>query len=458
MGTDDSYRLLAVTAQCLRDLSAYEAEDLITSVAPDSVCLPGRGGAYYGRQFDQLDVDVSVLTLQPGHAERHDTPVGDLLVTSRLDDAAMHEALATGPARAVLTDTVEYRTDKDRLETERIGFEPFTDHETTVLSYGIDGGHTLNWDGTRIYGLDPSTGRGSSTVSVLTLYPDRTKLTEVRLDRLGLRAVHGVGASVAERLTRQGIDTVDDLCDASVSTLLEIRGIGQATAEALPERARAVRDGEVVRQTDARLPPDPLVIDIETDGLSPSVIWQIGALDTRTDEYHAFVQRDPTAEGVAVSEFCDWLATRDGDQPVVAYHGWGFDFIHLRTFIERYVPEHTSTWFERDLIDPLQWANDDGNAILPGRSNRLEDVTAALGYERAETGLDGAATAHAYQRWQDNPSDETELDWARHEQYCEDDVRSLAMLYDALQSSGRLLGETVPPTGQDSTQGSLSDF
>jgi hypothetical protein len=54
----------------------------------------------------------------------------------------------------------------------------------------------------------------------------------------------------------------------------------------------------------------------------------------------------------------------------------------------------------------------------------------------------------------------TEPDWERFKAYCEDDVRSLATVYEALEASGRIISsrESSRNATESTTQGSLSDW
>jgi hypothetical protein len=54
----------------------------------------------------------------------------------------------------------------------------------------------------------------------------------------------------------------------------------------------------------------------------------------------------------------------------------------------------------------------------------------------------------------------TELDWERFDAYCEDDVRALATVYEALRESGRIVSTEEPSRDvhETTTQGSLSDW
>ncbi len=181
-----------------------------------------------------------------------------------------------------------------------------------------------------------------------------------------------------------------------------------------------------------------------------------------------------TDPGTATRAFVDWLAATYDEPVLAAWNGYEFDFLHLERFVARYAPEYREYWTEHvSTVDPYDWAIRRDNAVLPGRTNRLEDVARALGCERAADAeaVDGRTFATRVRRLLEAPdaddpcrsagksnrsadepsrcADETRLecepriDWERARRYCEADVRELAAVYDAL-------AEADPPADSDS--------
>lgn len=256
----------------------------------------------------------------------------------------------------------------------------------------------------------------------------------------GLEAISGVGPKTADRLAERGIDTREALLDTPVSDLTQVRGIGRPTAWRMHQHARVLETDDPIVLTDESLPgadweTPPLCFDIETDGLSPTIIWQLGVYDPVTDEHRAFVEkRDPTDPGRVLSTFLDWLLGVHPDRALLTWNGWRFDYRHVGAFVNRYVPHYADEWASIPKLDLYLWAVTDGNALLPGRSNTLDDVAEALDYEDGDTGLDGAATAAAYQRFVRTGDP---IAWERHERYCEDDCRALWHVYERLRETTR---------------------
>jgi len=315
----------------------------------------------------------------------------------------------------------------------------------------------------RIHGLGATEGYGSRDVACLTLSPSGAVGTErVGADRFGLRALEGVGPRTADRLREAGVRSREDVRRTPLRGLTDVTGVGRDTAERATRHAEVLDSGEPLRLSTSALPGEPaaappLCLDIETDGLSPTVIWQVGVYDPAADEHHAFTEReDPDDPGRVIEAFLTWLLAEHPDRDLVTWNGNRFDYRHLTSFVERHCPEYAAEWdayWKHDLYD---WAVRQDNALLPGRTNKLDHVARKLGYAGAETGLDGAATAAAYGRFMRTGEP---LDWDRHEAYCEDDCRALWHVYEALREADRRDGVAAErERTTDSEQAGLGDF
>ena len=350
-------------------------------------------------------------------------------------------------------------TDKSVVDVTEPGAGPArTDDDGVVLLRVIGTGSVDGYgDGGTIATYDlPSTESRPAHGSNPSTWPVRAVETYDG-DAFGLRAVSGIGPKTANRLADLGIGSRPDLLKTPVDQLASFPGVGRDGATRMRRHARVLETGEPVITTDVSLPVGdwprpPLCVDIETDGLSPTIIWQIGAYDPETDEYRSFVERrDPSDPGRVVEAFVEWVVGVHPNRALLTWNGWRFDFRHLGAFVNRYVPEYADEWDAVTKLDLYRWAVTDGNAILPGRTNTLDDVSGALDYDGAGTGLDGAATAAAYKRFVRTGED---LDWTRHERYCEDDCRALWHVYECLEDAERATKSAAKPAGQTG----LGDF
>jgi uncharacterized protein YprB with RNaseH-like and TPR domain len=165
--------------------------------------------------------------------------------------------------------------------------------------------------------------------------------------------------------------------------------------------------------------------------------------------------KDPEEKGKAVTQFMVDVANKWDDRVFVAWNGNGFDYKHLERHIARYCPEFLDVWHSLYTLDLLYWADEKGNAILPGRTNKLEAVSEALGYTRHDTDLTGREVGEKYRAWMRNPNPENELDWDDHKVYCEHDVRALAAIYEAIEEAEM---PATPGNEHGQTQQSLLDY
>ncbi|WP_436343494.1 ribonuclease H-like domain-containing protein [Natronorubrum sp. FCH18a] len=380
------------------------------------------------------DLDAPNSTLAALVCDDVTTTVRPTALETTLEGAAtLASAVPAGRVTTVLTGSEPAGYD------ELWHLEPDTGAVRAVDHDLIGGLEPLDDDcvSVRVQGTGPVEGYNQRhSIASLTLTADGVERVETHeVTDFGLEAVSGIGPKTAERLAERGVTTRADLLETPVQTLADCPGVGPKGAQTMHHHARVLETGEPRRLTDESLPGQdwhtpPLCVDIETDGLSPTIIWQVGVYDPATDEYRAFVERDdPSDPGSVLEAFCDWLLGVHPNRALLTWNGWRFDYRHLGAFIARHVPYYTDEWESIPKFDLYLWAARNENALLPGRTNKLEAVSDALGYESAGTGLDGARTAAAYQRFVRTGEP---LEWDRHEAYCEDDCRALWHVYERL--------------------------
>ncbi len=379
------------------------------------------------RDIDALVCDDVTTTVRPTALE-----------TTLEGAATLAAALPTGQVTTVLTGSEPAGYDELwHLEAET-GAVRGVDHDLIGALEPLD----EDCVSVRVQGVGPVEGYNQrQSIASLTLTIDGIEGVEThKITNFGLEAVSGIGPKTAERLAERGVTTRTELLETPVQTLAALPGVGQTGARTMHRHATVLETGEPHRLTDESLPGEswhtpPLCVDIETDGLSPTIIWQVGVYDPVTDEYRAFVERDdPSDPGSVLEAFCDWLLGVHPNRALLTWNGWRFDYRHLGAFIARHVPYYVDEWESIPKFDLYLWAVANDNALLPGRTNKLEAVSDALDYEDAGTGLDGAQTAAAYQRFVRTGEP---LEWDRHEDYCEDDCRALWHVYECLRDAPR---------------------
>lgn len=443
--------------------------DLLVVAAPSADALPPTPADVLGAD-DPTPVRVVLVTdafdvrVVPRRQETVLDGINDYL--ARLPDAWRGEPTAEG---AIPTTHASTSVEAGYANTYRY------DAEGVAPTDGRDGDSApADRDGQAVpvVGVGTTSGMGAAVdtsttrLTRATVYASgQVTTTALDPDSFGLRGVEQVGQSRASALRSQGVTDVEQLRALSADALADRLDVGRATAETVAASAEALADGRIIRTSAESLPDsDPVFVDIETDGLGASVAWLVGVLDggADSDHYYPFRQQIPTDPAAHLEAFATWLEGVPRSRPLVAWNGYRFDFDVLTEQFREHCPDRLDTWESRRTFDLLYWARNQDNAVLPGRSNKLEAVARAVGWEPTTDGVDGATAATVYSRWRETATDAgpseavAEPDWERLEAYCEDDVRALATIYEAVQEA-----PVRQPTGRgstDSQQGSLSDF
>lgn len=370
----------------------------------------------------------------------------------------------------ILSDLLEVKMDKDKLETYLDGRDAYVDAlnpeslagDYTHISGKIEAGYCHEWDGLLVRGAGSGGGHGGQTDEFLTLSittSGQVNNGTISTSKLGILSIDGVGPTTAERLEEYGLTTVDAIANSSISDLLKIDGFAETKAERTMKSATAVSDGTIVPTSDKPVPGnEPVFIDIETDGLNPTAVWLIGVKDGVDGNYMSFITKEPAKPGKAVKAFIKWFKANASNRTLLAWNGWNFDYPVLREHIQNHAPEYLDTWKRASKRDPLRWARDLDNAVMPGRTNKLEHVAEGLGWNGYETGLSGGEVARQYRQWATDPCPDTELDWDRHKMYCQGDVDALESIYTALCDASRIDTTGTPTqadTDKNTVQGSL---
>ncbi|MFW6435187.1 MAG: ribonuclease H-like domain-containing protein [Halovenus sp.] len=473
-------RLAAVSPTFLQRATATTVEDWLSYFDPEAVVLSGTTPAPRATNTLRRRCPPETVLFDPGGGNGEDGPVeieGVQFVFAPDRDAVEEirrqeaDRFDTDEPTYVVSNLLELDVDTTTLSTTLVGKDAYSEAlapdelggEYVHVSTGLPAEYRQQWDGLSIVGGGKESGASDSPLVALDCRSDGTVLTHtVRPDRLGLQSLDRVGSSRARTLREAGYSSRELIASADRTRLADLAGIGASTAGRIQQSAEAISRGEVVRTGSEPLPDgEPVFVDIETDGLSPTITWLIGVLDGSGGNYISFLQTDPDEPGRAIEDFLAWYTANASHRPLVAYNGWRFDFEVLYQQLVDHCPGYAEDWTSTYRFDPYQWAVTDGNAILPGRTNKLEDVAAALGYEREENALTGAAVARRYRQWMADRSPETEPDWERFEGYCEDDVRALAVVYDALEASGRIESrndDSDHSAQTETTQGTLSEW
>lgn len=470
-------RLATAAPEFIIEATTNELADWIAYFEPDALLMTGETPARNARRrlhrerYTAPPIYDPADDTQPGP---HQVGDGTVVVVSSLADLAGFTETEAGqdPASStyIVSDLLEITVDTTTLSTTIHGLTEYVnalqpaqlDGDYTHVSTQLPTGYHHEWEGLSVIGCGDEAGTHGASLSAIDCTPNGRVTTQtLRRDTLGIRALDQVGSKRAKQLRRTGYRTRDQIADAKIRDLADIDGIGRSAAERITDSARAQTNGEVIGHGHTPLPDgDPIFLDIETNGLSPTITWLIGVLDggPRDGRFTAFVQRDPSNPGGALADFMRWYTSTAHGRPLVAYGGVNFDFRVIHDHLREYCPTFTADWARTFQFDPYRWAVTDGNATLPGRTNRLEDVASALGYDRRGPRLTGAAVARAYQQWMTDATPASEPAWNDMKAYCEDDVRALATVYSALKTTASTGTQARPARTPTTTQRSLTDW
>lgn len=479
---EDSISIIAAPANLYRRINAEEKRDLGESYKPDAYLVTDESESIAGIKQLEYDLYGSTDLLYPARSEQTGAQhyrIGniDIVTASSVSDLRdikefeEHNVLRTDTETVIISNLLSIDVSLGSLDAEMNNLKKYRNALApnelkgtyTHLSGAIAGGYAREWDGLLIRGIGYGSDRKGAAFTHLTAHADGIITTDtIRPNKLGLQAIDNVGPRTAERLQSHGHNTIESISNAKQSALATLPGIGEKKASTIINSATALSEGTIIPTSDNPVPAsDPVFIDIETDGLNPTSVWLIGVKDGYDGNYMSFIDTSADPDGSAVESFIAWYSANASHRTLMAWNGWNFDFPVLREHIQKYAPQYLDDWERASKRDPLRWARDLGNAILPGRTNKLETVADALGWNDHDTGLDGQAVARQYRAWVNNPSDETELEWDRHRQYCQDDVEALELIVKHMDEATRVDGEVGNhdrPTDENTSQGTLGDY
>jgi len=207
--------------------------------------------------------------------------------------------------------------------------------------------------------------------------------------------IPGLRRTAWRGLRERGIVTLGDLAAREPGDILEIKGVGEKSAQDMIRRARALAGNAIVRVGSPSIPADPVIVfDIESvpaEGLYYLFGTMISAGDGYQFEAHL-------AETLADEE-ATWKAfvRRALAQPGAIVHYGNYERMAAKKLGERYGMEAETEALLARMVDLEKAVRE--TAVLPLFSNSLKAVAPWIGFEWDSKVLAGDDSILEYMRW-----------------------------------------------------------
>jgi uncharacterized protein len=246
--------------------------------------------------------------------------------------------------------------------------------------------------------------------------------------RQDVSLISGLRRATWDELHARGLGTLRAVARASRETLLNVKGIGDKTADTIRLQARALVSGQAIQIAPPQLHSADPAIFFDVESLpGEGLFYLMGTLIRRAggDSFTYDLARQPEDEGAMWRSF---LARLDGLAGPVIHYG-NYERSTVRQLADRHGDGARAAVLLDRMID-LERALKEA-VVLPLGGYSLKDVAPWLGFEW--TGQTGSAddAMLEYLAWLDD-GDPIHLDHILR--YNEDDCRATAAVYDWLIS------------------------
>jgi len=268
-------------------------------------------------------------------------------------------------------------------------------------------------------------------------WPWETYNNNEAIRRRDVSLVCGVGPSFKQKLTRIGICTTDDLAKAKIANLVEIRGIGEKTAQKFSLNSRAIVSNECIPIGLCEFPEKRTEIFLDLEGTGQQIGGtELVAIDyltgvlTRTKEkevYTPFIAHDLSKEEEMFREFVDWLL---GQDDFIIYHWHNYERDHLKKMAERY---ELSEKNRRTIFTNMRDLYKDAvsSFAFPTYSNGLKEIANYMGYKWKHPDVTALESITFYLQYVEAP-EKNRHKMQKVMDYNEDDCRATMLVKDWL--------------------------
>ncbi len=253
--------------------------------------------------------------------------------------------------------------------------------------------------------------------------------------------VAGISVKTKSRFVDSGYKTVQDLAEAKLDHLTEIKGVGKKTAIKYVTTAKALHTNEpIIIDKDAIDFPDRKIeIFLDLEGIDPTMAdeeiilidYLIGIL-VRTgseEKYISFTAKDTSHEKEMLLEFLEFMKKQ---KDYVIYHYHHYEKTHLSKMMEKYEIDRTTQNLVLDyLIDIHKVAT---NAVVfPTYGSGLKQIAPYLGFKWRHKDVSATESISIYLDFIKNPKENKDR-FQKVIDYNEDDCVATRVIKDWLAS------------------------
>jgi len=224
--------------------------------------------------------------------------------------------------------------------------------------------------------------------------------------------IAGISLKRKNEFTTHGFKTVNDLVNADIQELTEIKGIGAKTATKFVYSAKAIQSKKPIIKDRKSIvfPNNKVEIFLDLEGTDPTMVGEeiiqmdylIGIL-VRVDskeKYIPFVANDLNHEHEMLLEFLDFMKKQ---KDYVMYHYHHYEKTHLDKMMTKYeIDEKTRRIVFDHMIDVHKVATD--SVAFPTYGNGLKQVASFLGFSWRHKDVDATESIALYLDYTANPN------------------------------------------------------
>ncbi len=282
-------------------------------------------------------------------------------------------------------------------------------------------------------------------------WPWESYVNKLAIKANDITLIPGIKAKRRDQLVDAGLETVNEIADASIENLTDIKGIGHKTAEKMSACAKALTNESIyIKQPVPELPKAVTEVFIDLEGSSEyrdgsessTVNYLIGTIVRKNNSAGQFVSffADTIAqESDNTKEFFEWASSLEAP---VFFHWHHYEHTHLKSMGMRFnIPLNTIDFVLDRMIDlsPIILES----YAFPIFKEGLKEIAQYLGFNWRLDDVDAMGSIALFDKF--IQSNGTDIDSkTKILTYNEDDCEATKFIYDWL--TGTPINQTHLPS------------